>query len=107
MFILLSDDHMVIFDSDDAMPADTLFTIGQRNSVKLVHKGYDYTKSLTTWRGTKWLCAKKNMTKCKARVRLNTDKSITVLYEHHNHPRKNKQFNLLRLEPFLMEKELF
>lgn len=64
--------------------------IGQRNALKLVYNGYDYTRSVTTFRGIKWLCARKNSTKCKARIRLNSDESITVLNGFHNHERRQR-----------------
>lgn len=68
----------------------TQFTIGQRNAVKLLHDGFEFTRSVSSSRGTKWLCAKKNVTKCKARLRRNPDKTITVLKAEHNHPPKGK-----------------
>lgn len=75
----------------------TEFTIGQRNALKLLHNGYDYTRSVTTYRGIKWLCAKKNSTKCKARVRLNPDKSITVLNGLHNHARRSSKSSVVTI----------
>lgn len=79
------------------------FTIGQRNAVKLLHDGFEFTRSVSTSRGTKWLCAKKNVTKCKARLRRNPDKTVTVLKAEHNHPPKDKPINVMKWVTYMGE----
>lgn len=44
-----------------------------------MYNGFDFTRSARNGRGSKWVCAKKNITKCKARLRINIDKTLTVL----------------------------
>lgn len=66
-----------------------LFQIGNRNSLKLFYNGHFYTRSYTAEKSSKWVCDRKNMLKCKARIRLNRDKTCDVLNANHNHPARN------------------
>lgn len=61
------------------------FTIGQRSSVKLVYQNYHYVKFLENSRGTKWICSTRSTTRCRARLRINRDQVLQVLYGDHNH----------------------
>jgi hypothetical protein len=63
------------------------FIQGQRNALKLVFNGFDYTKSYdaSAKKTIKWVCAKKNTTKCRARLRMHPDGTIVILNSSHNH----------------------
>lgn len=61
------------------------FTIGQRSSVKLVYQNYHFVKFLENSRGTKWICSTRSTTRCKARLRIDRDQVLQVLYGDHNH----------------------
>lgn len=39
-------------------------------------------------RGTKWICATRSSTKCRARVRTTKDSKLEVLFAEHNHALK-------------------
>ncbi|XP_061397652.1 uncharacterized protein LOC133333358, partial [Musca vetustissima] len=64
------------------------FTTGQRSSIKLVYNGYSFVKFMENSRGTKWICATRSSTKCRARVRTTQDSQLEVLYGEHNHSLK-------------------
>lgn len=66
-----------------------LFKIGNRNSLKLYYSGHFYTRSYTSEKSSKWVCDRKNMLKCKGRIRLNRDKTCVVLNANHNHPARD------------------
>lgn len=62
------------------------YTTGERGGVKLVVKGYRFTKAITTNTFTRWVCHRKNKDKCRARVILDTLTNIvTILNPEHNH----------------------
>ncbi|XP_075144775.1 uncharacterized protein LOC142219896 [Haematobia irritans] len=68
------------------------FTTGQRSSVKLVYNNYHFVKFMQNSRGTKWICATRSSTKCRARVRTTKDSKLEVLYGEHNHGLKHMKF---------------
>jgi FLYWCH zinc finger domain len=54
--------------------------------MKLFVDGYDYTKAYEANASSKWVCATKNTTKCKARLRLDTlERRVVMLNLAHNH----------------------
>ncbi|XP_073819987.1 uncharacterized protein [Musca autumnalis] len=61
------------------------FTTGQRSSIKLVYNGYNFVKFMNNSLGTKWICATRSSTKCRARVRTTADSKLEVLCGEHNH----------------------
>lgn len=61
------------------------FTTGQRSSIKLVYEGYHFVKYMENSRGTKWICATRSSTKCRARIRTTKDSKLEVLRSDHNH----------------------
>lgn len=61
------------------------FTTGQRSSIKLVYNGFHFVKFMENSRGTKWICATRSSTKCRARVRTTKDSKLEVLHADHNH----------------------
>ncbi|XP_065354462.1 uncharacterized protein pre-mod(mdg4)-U, partial [Calliphora vicina] len=61
------------------------FTTGQRSSIKLVYAGYHFVKYMENSRGTKWICATRSSTKCRARVRTTKESKLEVLRPDHNH----------------------
>ncbi|XP_059611350.1 modifier of mdg4-like isoform X9 [Phlebotomus argentipes] len=80
-----------------------LFTIGQRNSVKLIYDGYCYTKSYLANNTIKWVCSTKNYTKCRARVRFNRSMCVSPINTQHNHKRKKKGYpNIIKCTPELV-----
>ncbi|XP_062127075.1 uncharacterized protein LOC133839499 [Drosophila sulfurigaster albostrigata] len=60
------------------------FSKGQRKSIKLNYLGHSYVKFMENSRGTKWICATRSTTKCRARVRTK-DAAIEILHGAHNH----------------------
>ncbi|XP_059219138.1 uncharacterized protein LOC131995130 [Stomoxys calcitrans] len=68
------------------------FTTGQRSSVKLVYNGYNFVKFMQNSRGTKWICATRSSTKCRARVRTTKDSKLEVLFAEHNHSLKQSKY---------------
>lgn len=60
------------------------FTKGQRKSIKLNYDDHSFVKFMENSRGTKWICATRSTTKCRARVRTK-DNSIEILHGSHNH----------------------
>jgi len=67
-------------------PRELAFIPGQRNAMKLFIDGCDYTKAYETNSSSKWVCATKNTTKCKARLRLDpVTRDIVMLNLSHNH----------------------
>ncbi|XP_002058448.2 uncharacterized protein pre-mod(mdg4)-U, partial [Drosophila virilis] len=66
------------------------FTKGQRKSIKLNFGGHSYVKFMENSRGTKWICATRSTTKCRARVRTK-DNALEVLHEAHNHQMSKRQ----------------
>ncbi|XP_030242146.1 uncharacterized protein LOC115563403 [Drosophila navojoa] len=60
------------------------YTKGQRKSIKLNYGGHSYVKFMENSRGTKWICATRSTTKCRARVRTKGE-ILEVLHGPHNH----------------------
>ncbi|XP_070073802.1 uncharacterized protein pre-mod(mdg4)-U [Drosophila takahashii] len=61
------------------------FTKGQRESIKLNYDGHSYVKFMENGRGTKWICATRSTTKCRARIRTTKNNRLEVLHAPHNH----------------------
>ncbi|XP_055695324.1 modifier of mdg4-like isoform X4 [Lutzomyia longipalpis] len=84
-----------------------IFTIGQRNSIKLIYDGYCYTKSYLANNTIKWVCSTKNYTKCRARLRFRRDMCVSPINTVHNHSRKKAGYrNIVKCTPELT-KSLF
>lgn len=45
-------------------------------------------------RGTKWICATRSSTKCRARVRTTQDSKLEILFGEHNHGLKQMKTKL-------------
>lgn len=73
------------------MPLEPFLSIGQRSSKKLVVNGWDYNVAFRSMKCIRYACASKNITKCRAKVRINNDKTVEILSEDHNHERSNRQ----------------
>lgn len=43
-------------------------------------------------RGTKWICATRSSTKCRARIRTTKESKLEVLFPEHNHSLKQVKF---------------
>ncbi|XP_070143266.1 uncharacterized protein pre-mod(mdg4)-U [Drosophila kikkawai] len=65
--------------------ASFYFTKGQRESIKLNYGGHSYVKFMENGRGTKWICATRSTTKCRARIRTTKNDRLEVLHAPHNH----------------------
>lgn len=61
------------------------FTTGQRSSIKLVYKGFQFVKYIKNSKGTKWICATRSSTKCRARLRTTSNANLEILCSDHNH----------------------
>uniref|UniRef100_A0A6P4G3G5 Uncharacterized protein LOC108053892 n=1 Tax=Drosophila rhopaloa TaxID=1041015 RepID=A0A6P4G3G5_DRORH len=73
------------------------FTKGQRESIKLNYGGHSYVKFMENGRGTKWICATRSTTKCRARIRTTKNNCLEVLHAPHNHdlvPQKKERGRL-------------
>ncbi|KAI8046396.1 hypothetical protein M5D96_002598 [Drosophila gunungcola] len=73
------------------------FTKGQRESIKLNYGGHSYVKFMENGRGTKWICATRSTTKCRARIRTTKNNRLEVLHAPHNHdlaPQKKERGRL-------------
>ncbi|KPU80838.1 uncharacterized protein Dana_GF27740, partial [Drosophila ananassae] len=68
-----------------AARAPFYFTKGQRESIKLNYDGHSYVKFMQNGRGTKWICATRSTTKCRARIRTTKNDGLEVLHGSHNH----------------------
>ncbi|XP_070137771.1 uncharacterized protein pre-mod(mdg4)-U, partial [Drosophila bipectinata] len=68
-----------------SVEAPYFFTKGQRESVKLNYDGHSFVKFMENGRGTKWICATRSTTKCRARIRTTRKNKLEVLHAAHNH----------------------
>lgn len=64
------------------------FAVTQKGKLKLIHKGFEYTKKGDSKTDTTWECVKRRRVYCKGQAKTQQigSESFVLSYRTHNHP---------------------